>query len=32
MAWLALIGVLAVEEALQHPRDEDNTATIERIR
>ena len=30
MAWLALIGVLAVEEAL-HPHDEDDTIVIEPI-
>ena len=30
MAWLALIGVLAVEEAL-HPHDEDDTTVIELI-
>jgi hypothetical protein len=30
MAWLALIGVLAVEEAL-HPHDEDDTVVIEPI-
>ncbi|MDQ3007099.1 MAG: hypothetical protein M3R47_17165 [Chloroflexota bacterium] len=30
MAWLALIGVLAVEEAL-HPHDEDDSAVIEPI-
>ena len=30
MVWLALIGVLAVEEAL-HPHDEDDTIVIEPI-